>query len=247
MAAITVSDLTLMANEPCVSDRKLSDALGFERPTRVRELVARHRDEMVSHGDVFHRSLRRNPTNLSASDGLPQADAKPSSRGGRPVVEYYLNEAQALLVCMFARTEKAAAVRKQVIEVFLAWRRGELVSAAAVPDRTVEILQRLEARLNALESTGRQMQSVADDPVPTVLALTHASELWNTGRRPAWWHDLDVRHIALTSLRQMSLDQAIALIVEKLGADRAPSRSSLHRFWQRLDRLKATNPSLRTH
>ncbi len=247
MAALTVSDLTLMANEPCVSDRKLSDALGFERPTRVRELVARHRDEMVSHGDVFHRSLRRNPTNLSASDGLPQADAKPSSRGGRPVVEYYLNEAQALLVCMFARTEKAAAIRKQVIAVFLAWRRGELVAADAAPDRTVEILQRLEARLSALESAGLQMQSVADDPGPTVLALTHARELWTAGHRPRWWHDLEVRHLALTTHRQMSLDRAKAQIVDNLGAERAPSRSSLHRFWCQLDRLKDANPSLRMH
>lgn len=52
---------------------------------------------------------------------------------GRPAYQYHLNEQQALLVCMFSRTEKAAAVRKEVIEVFTAYRRGQLQPVAATP------------------------------------------------------------------------------------------------------------------
>lgn len=46
---------------------------------------------------------------------------------------YYLNEEQALLICMFSRTPKAAAVRREVILVFTAGRRGDLVTQQANP------------------------------------------------------------------------------------------------------------------
>jgi hypothetical protein len=49
--------------------------------------------------------------------------------GGRSGTAFLLNEPQALLICMFARTERAAAVRDQMIEVFMAWRRGQLAGA----------------------------------------------------------------------------------------------------------------------
>lgn len=54
-------------------------------------------------------------------------------RGSKPKV-YYLNEEQALLVCMFSRTERAAAVRKEVIEVYMAYRRGHFQQTEAGRD-----------------------------------------------------------------------------------------------------------------
>lgn len=45
---------------------------------------------------------------------------------GRPSSAFYLNEEQALLVCIFSETENAALVRKQVISTFMAYRRGQL-------------------------------------------------------------------------------------------------------------------------
>lgn len=37
-----------------------------------------------------------------------------------------MNEGQTLLVCMFSKTPDAAAIRKEVISVYMAWRRGEV-------------------------------------------------------------------------------------------------------------------------
>ena len=44
-------------------------------------------------------------------------------RRGRPVLQYHLNEDQALLLCMFSRTDKAAEVRKVVIDTFRAYQK----------------------------------------------------------------------------------------------------------------------------
>lgn len=53
---------------------------------------------------------------------------------GRPASTFYLNEEQALLVCLLSRTEKAKAVRAEVIEVFTAYRKGHL--QPTLPDFT---------------------------------------------------------------------------------------------------------------
>ncbi len=100
-------NLKLIAGEPRVHDLRLGEALGFADKHKIRTLVARNIAELKAYGEV----------SATVAETLPQ--------GGRPSTEYHLNEAQALLICMFARTERAAEVRKQVIEVFMAWRRGE--------------------------------------------------------------------------------------------------------------------------
>jgi hypothetical protein len=232
MGALTLSDLSLMANEPRVTHVRLSEVLGYAEDRHVRRLVSRHSEELLSHG------------------ALAQTDAKPCEQGGRPAKTYHFNEAQALLVCMFARTEKAAAIRKQVIEVFLAWRRGELAQASAAPDPTVTILRRLEERLSAMEQTGRRLSELMIAPVESALSLTHAAELWfdqSRQRRPKFWGDVEVRGLLLAMHRQATVDQVRERCIQALGEERTPARSAIHRFWQRLDRLKAANPSLRMH
>lgn len=228
MGALAISDLTPMAGEPTVRDVRLGEVLGFSRADFVRRVIKDNEAELLGHG------------------GLCRVGTNPGARGGRPSQSYHLNEAQALLVCMFARTEKAAAVRKQVIDVFLAWRRGELVS----PDATVEVLRRIETRLNALESAGTRLDAMAQDPRRIALALTYAVDIW-AGQvrttRPWFWADVEVRGLVMTTHRQMTVDRARAVIVERCGEDRAPSRTSLHRFWMRLDKLKSANPLLRMH
>lgn len=230
MGALAISDLTPMAGEPCVRDARLGEVLGFSRPRDLRQLINANLQELTDHG-----LARRVAAPIQSGKGRVQF-----------VDEYWLNEAQALLVCMFARTEKAAAVRKQVIDVFLAWRRGELAS----PDTTVAVLRRIEARLDALESAGLRLDAVAQEPRGVALALTYAVDIW-AGQvrttRPKFWADVEVRGLVMTTHRQMTVDGARAVIVERCGEERAPSRTSLHRFWIRLDKLKSSNPSLRMH
>lgn len=220
--ALQLSDLVMMADEPCIRDLRLGEALGYDRPERVRDVIARHGDELKTHG------------------GLPQVAVKSGPKGGRPTNTYFLNEAQALLVCMFARTVQAAAIRKQVIDVFLAWRRGLISAAAPAPDVTRQALAQLEARLSALEAAGQSLGRLIARPAESALALTHAPALWfDQARtvRPKFWGDVEVRGLVLSAHRQMTIDEVRERSLRDYGKARTPSRSAIHRFWQRLDRF----------
>jgi hypothetical protein len=76
-------------------DIHLAKRLGMSRPTNIRgELVARYRGELETYG------------------GLHQFNAN-AGKVGRPSAGYYLNEQQALLICMFSRTKDAALIRRK--------------------------------------------------------------------------------------------------------------------------------------
>lgn len=112
-ASLTIADLdTTTGPEPLVRDLDLADRLGLANPYDVRSMILANIAELELYGEV---SRQRRET---------------SARGGRPGTEYRLTEPQALLVCMFSRTERAAAVRKALIEVFMAWRRQAAMPAA---------------------------------------------------------------------------------------------------------------------
>lgn len=109
-SVLTITDLRIEdADEPTVLDTVLGRVLGYSRVRDVRQIIEANKVELEAYG------------------GLRTNAANPGPKGGRPSVEYHLTEPQALLVCLFSRTAKAAAVRKQIIQVFMAWRRGELV------------------------------------------------------------------------------------------------------------------------
>lgn len=103
--------------EPRIRDILLGERLGYERPRDVRKVIERNKKELGQHSRcaTVARLVER------------------SGRGVQRVDEYWLNEAQALLVCMFARTEVAAQVRKALVEIFMAWREGRVTPAEATP------------------------------------------------------------------------------------------------------------------
>jgi len=107
-ANLSLSDIRVFtSSEPRIHDLRLAVVLGMVDIHDIRRVIARNRVELEQYGEVS------------------AAVAETSSVGGRPGTEYWLNEPQALLICMFSRTPKAAAVRKALIDLFLAWRRGE--------------------------------------------------------------------------------------------------------------------------
>ncbi len=59
--------------------------------------------------------------------------------------------------------------------------------------------------------------------------------VWDSGRRPSWWGDLQVRTFLTDTYRQTTLDQAVREATLLFGTARAPSRSAISRYWQRLD------------
>lgn len=76
-------------------------------------------------------------------DGIAAAIAfvpTPPARDG-----YYLNEGQTLVLCALSRAPAAAAVRRTLIEVFMAWRRGAI--ARPIDHRTRSRVRYAKLRL----------------------------------------------------------------------------------------------------
>lgn len=109
---ITVSDLEARNDdEPRIKDIRLGERLGMAQPLNIRQTIEANRAELEAYGEVFTRRV------------------KTGSKGGRPGIEYWLNEPQALLLCMFSRTDAASEVRRELIEVYMAWRHGKTPAA----------------------------------------------------------------------------------------------------------------------
>lgn len=112
LPALCAGDLRTVNSEPRIQDLRLAERLEFERPRKIRELIERNREELERYG------------------ALPCHRATPSG-GGPTASEYWLNEAQALLLCMKSDAPRAEDIREEIIAVFLAWRHGELAPRSA--------------------------------------------------------------------------------------------------------------------
>ncbi|AFL75379.1 helix-turn-helix domain-containing protein [Thiocystis violascens] len=110
--------LTPINGEPRIQDLQLAERLGFERPRKIRDLI------------------QRNLEKLSQISVCPTMGQTSGELGGRPTKAYYLNEKQSLFLCMKADTVNAFAVQMEIIDVYSAYRRGDLASPAqpSVPE-----------------------------------------------------------------------------------------------------------------
>lgn len=102
------------ASEPMVRDVDLAQRLGFERPRDIRKLIERHIE------------------NLNDSEVCATV-SQTSAKGGRPGTEYWLTESGALFIATQSGTEKAVAVTKEMVRVFMLWRRGLLAPEPSAP------------------------------------------------------------------------------------------------------------------
>lgn len=107
---LAITDLTVIENHARISDIRVQEALQFGRIIDLHRVIEKNLPELETYGRGFCQSGKK-----------PLAGLK----GGRPTKEYMLTEEQAVLVCMFARTPQAATARKMIVDVFMAWRRGE--------------------------------------------------------------------------------------------------------------------------
>lgn len=172
--SLTVSDLSIHGGDPRIRDLDLARRLGFAEDRAIRKIIGRNHIEIAMHGEVW------------------DAASQTSAKGGRPGTEYHLNEAQALLVCMFSRTPNAADVRRQLIEVFRAYHAGKLVPAAQAP-ASIPDLTEIEARLARLE---RQ----AGHP-PLLRREIHALALANVIEEFGYGTHQDGMHLGPSDLR----------------------------------------------
>lgn len=236
--ALCPADLRAIDGEPRVRDLRLGEVLGFSQIRDLRKIIRRNIDELAQHGAVSrHRG------------------AKPltGSAGGRPEEGFLLNEAQALLICMFSRTRTAAAVRKQIIDVFIAYRHGKLTPSkptgqpVAANDRderwakNSRRFKRLRDAVSMQDLVQAEKFAHALAYVPTILFLEHDDGRRRKQRRPRWWGDMPVRSALVALHRQMTIDDAIIILEAEFGPERAPSRSSLGRFWRSLDDMRAAS------
>lgn len=97
--------LSEIDGEPRARDLDIAERLGYERPRVIRELIERNRTELETFGSLAVRHGK--------------------SRG-QEFTEYWLTEEQALLVASRSDADNAPAVRRMLIKVFVAWRRGHL-------------------------------------------------------------------------------------------------------------------------
>lgn len=108
---ITTTDLTVIDEEPRIKDIVLGEALGLKKSRDIRPVIEANMPELQSFG-----SMPLVTAMITAGKGAK-----------RTVQEYFLNEPQALLLCMFSRTERAAQVRRELISVYLAHRTRGMV------------------------------------------------------------------------------------------------------------------------
>lgn len=123
--------------EPTVLDLDLGARLGFARPRKFRDLVARMiRDGILKDSD--HR-----PTVGRCSIG---------SGATREVTEYHLTRKGALLAIAKSRTPKANEITRQMVDVFDAYLRGTTPSVAPAAPQAPRVAEvdRVLLRLDAL-------------------------------------------------------------------------------------------------
>lgn len=234
--ALSTADLRAFGPEPRVHDLRIGEVLGFQRPINVRKLVRRHHKEIRRHGELSFQS-----GNSISGKGRVMASE-----------EFYLNEAQALVVCMHAQTPQAVEVRAQIINVFLAYRHGKLTATMPMtsesPERA-EPWRKMEERIRQLEKM-MGIQGKVESPeyaralayAPTILFLENANGKRRRQARPKWWYNLAIREAVIETHRQMTIAEACLVIRHRFPKAAAlPSKSSIHRFWQTLDAVRAAS------
>lgn len=122
MTSCTLS-LTPVNGELRIYDLHLAERLGFDRFRDIRKIIQRHETNLLKFG-------------VCATVARTHGEL-----GGRPTTEYYLNQKQAIYVCMKSETERASDVQIEIVHVFDAYLEGrpppepagfaeELISAA---------------------------------------------------------------------------------------------------------------------
>ncbi|HEX7821082.1 MAG TPA: BRO family protein [Sphingobium sp.] len=117
-----------------------------------------------------------------------------------------------------------------------------VATAAAGPwelmERRIEQLERLLTMQERVETTAYARVTTY---TPSLLDMKHDGSQRLRQRRFRWWHDVEVREAAIRHHLQMTIDQARLQISVEFGAARAPSRSSLGRFWLTLTKNRRTH------
>ncbi|RIV82986.1 DUF3486 family protein [Aurantiacibacter xanthus] len=112
--ALCAADIRELEGDACIEDVRLGERLGMAQPLDIRRSVKRNFEELAGYGP-----LRTRCEMVELGSGAK-----------REVTVYLLNEEQALLLAMLSRSPLAQALRREIITVFMAYRRGQLGQSA---------------------------------------------------------------------------------------------------------------------
>ena len=142
-----------------VEDLELAGRLGYERPRKIRDLIKR----MLESGQL-------------APETVCPTVGQTSAQGGRPSTIYWLNEKAALKVITKSETAMADAITDEIIDVYMAARRGEAKprhqDEVTVPFKRAETVARSTLRLCKMLGTEMGMaKAIAVEEVRRVTGL----------------------------------------------------------------------------
>lgn len=109
--------------EPLVVDTELAERLGYSQARDIRKIIDRLKKTSVLP-DVY---MRATVARISKPNGGVE---------NRTVNEYLLTEEQALMVVVKSETPRAIELTRAIIQVFQAWRKGQLTQSTQ-PDNAL--------------------------------------------------------------------------------------------------------------
>lgn len=105
----TALSLSVVEGEPRVHDLLLAEHLGFAQPRDIRKIIKRNDAKLLKFGQRATVARR-----IEGGNGTTQE-----------IQEYYLNQKQAIFICMKSETEKAFDVQIEIVRVFDAFLQKE--------------------------------------------------------------------------------------------------------------------------
>lgn len=146
----TSLQLVNVNGEPRIRDIDLGVRLGFADPRMVRKLIKSHRENLNKISQVY--AVEHRPEN-----------------GGRVFDEFYLDQKQAIFICMKSETAKAVEVQMEVVHVYDAYLKGERASTAVVPQLSPDPI------INALMFSLQEIGQIKAQQARQEQALTNLS------------------------------------------------------------------------
>jgi len=175
-------------DEPRVRDTDLAERLGFQRTANIRNLIKR----LEADGEISGISCRSTVKRQLVNGG---------SEREYTVNEYWLTESQALMVAIHSKTDAAKKVRKDMVRVCMAARRGLLPQQQAANDQLVAAFERFslaivdlqrwreEQVLSIPQMIANAMASMRDDRTGTIGEPKAERSIKSVLRRIARMHE----------------------------------------------------------
>lgn len=129
--------LTPINGEPRVHDLQLAERLGFDEPRAIRKLIKRNEAKLLSFG------TRSTVSRVTIT--------------GQPSEEFYLNQRQAIFICMKSETDRAFDVQVEIVRVFDAYLTGDL--KPAMPQSYAEALRLYADQVERNEQQQREIEA----------------------------------------------------------------------------------------